>query len=327
MGTYTYIFELLYSNECVVFPGLGGFVTNYRPARIHPVLHTFSPPAKELLFNPRLRSNDGLLANYIAQKESITYEEALRLLSEEAARIQELLNTSRRFEILNVGVIYKDIEGKICFEPSGEVNFLLSSFGLGEFISPAINRDRKIRHIEARPVLSGPGETRRLHIPATLVRAAVIAIPVIALSVLGWFNSGTITNWASQTSELLPKWSNENPLPVSTKAVKPLQKPVFQARKVSDNSTLPAVVSASGSFAIIGNCFSIEDNARNYVNDLKSAGFTEAGYLPADGKALFKAYFGRYQSRAQAETALQDIKKSRAPQAWIMQISNNREQE
>ncbi len=330
MGTYTYIFELLYSHDCVIFPGLGGFVANYRPAKIHPVLHTFSPPAKELMFNPRLQGNDGVLANYIANKESITYDEALGLLQEQALHINTLLNQSQRFEILNVGVLYKDIEGSLKFEASNQLNFLLSSYGLSEFISPAIERERNIRHYEPRPFRTGqtPNKNR---ISSTVKRTALIGVPVMALAALAWFSAGNIGNWIAQTTDLLPKISfpsynlPENSGSSAVLAKKAVQKDIkrtFIAREViqtivSENSQMQP---ASGTFCIVGNCFSIEDNAKRYVKDLQEQGFSGASYLPADGKSLFKAYFGRYTNRSEAETALQKIKKDQAPQAWILEI-------
>ena len=60
------IAELLSAHDCVIIPGLGGFIGNYSPARIDPVHHAFQPPFKKLLFNINLKQNDGLLANAVA---------------------------------------------------------------------------------------------------------------------------------------------------------------------------------------------------------------------------------------------------------------------
>ena len=50
MKMETYISELLYRHDCVILPGLGGFITNYRSAQIHPVSHTLRPPSKSISF-------------------------------------------------------------------------------------------------------------------------------------------------------------------------------------------------------------------------------------------------------------------------------------
>ena len=61
-----YISDLLYSYDCVVIPDFGGFVANYASAKVQAVQHKITPPSKKISFNKNLRTNDGLLNNYIA---------------------------------------------------------------------------------------------------------------------------------------------------------------------------------------------------------------------------------------------------------------------
>ena len=70
------ISELLYRYDCVIVPGLGGFVANYKSATIQPIQNTFSPPSKSISFNKNLNNNDGLLANFIAQQEAFGFDDA-----------------------------------------------------------------------------------------------------------------------------------------------------------------------------------------------------------------------------------------------------------
>ncbi|MDD4848379.1 MAG: hypothetical protein PHR53_06435, partial [Bacteroidales bacterium] len=83
-----YIVELLQSHECVVLPGLGGFITRHEGATIHPGQNLCTPPTRTVLFNDQLVNNDGLLAHYIADKEQIDYDVALQSLM---FQINELL--------------------------------------------------------------------------------------------------------------------------------------------------------------------------------------------------------------------------------------------
>ena len=59
-----YICELLYDHDCVIIPGLGGFIANFEPARIIRKQHTIMPPSKKIAFNGKLKNNDGLLADF-----------------------------------------------------------------------------------------------------------------------------------------------------------------------------------------------------------------------------------------------------------------------
>ena len=100
-----YVSELLYQYDCVVIPGFGGFVANYSPARIHPTQHTFSPPSKNISFNKNLTNNDGLLANQIADAESITYSEANDVISSFVETCNNCLQKGKRVEIKNIGLV------------------------------------------------------------------------------------------------------------------------------------------------------------------------------------------------------------------------------
>ncbi|MCK5765559.1 MAG: SPOR domain-containing protein, partial [Bacteroidales bacterium] len=69
-GIDRYISELLFDHDCVILPGVGGFLTNYSGARIHPIRHSFQPAARTLVFNANLRTNDGLLIDYVSRAQS-----------------------------------------------------------------------------------------------------------------------------------------------------------------------------------------------------------------------------------------------------------------
>ena len=74
MNLANYINDLLYRYDCVIVPDFGGFVTNRIGAKLNSDTHTFSPPTKQIAFNSHLKHNDGLLANYIASSEQISFE-------------------------------------------------------------------------------------------------------------------------------------------------------------------------------------------------------------------------------------------------------------
>ena len=59
---------LLLENDCVIVPGLGGFVAHYTPAMRVAEENGFSVPLPVLSdFNPQLKMNDGLLVqSYMA---------------------------------------------------------------------------------------------------------------------------------------------------------------------------------------------------------------------------------------------------------------------
>jgi hypothetical protein len=136
-----HIVSLLFDYECVVIPGFGGFITKEHRAEIHPVKHQFKPPYKEVVFNPQLRSNDGLLLNSISLAEKISHQYAGHLLERFVLKCQRDLDNGKRIVIPELGLLYYDKRKQIVFEPDQSQNFLSSSFGLAGFVSPSIQRE------------------------------------------------------------------------------------------------------------------------------------------------------------------------------------------
>ncbi len=162
MSIGKYISELLFDYECIVIPGLGGFVVNDRSARISYDTHYFNPPFREVMFNPVLSINDGLLINHIADKEHISYKEAMAKVEDFVLSCQDKLAKREKVVFEKVGVISKDENGKIAFKQDESLNFNPDAFGLSAFVSPAVYRetdeDRVKRVIgKAKPVIAASG--------------------------------------------------------------------------------------------------------------------------------------------------------------------------
>ena len=135
-----YIGDLLYDYECVVIPGLGGFIINDKPAKVNYSTHYLTPPFREVMFNPYLRSNDGLLLNYIAKEEEITYHDAKRKVDTFAMVCHRALDSGKQIRFEKIGTIRKNDNGKIIFKQDTSINYNPNSFGLTSFISPAVHQ-------------------------------------------------------------------------------------------------------------------------------------------------------------------------------------------
>lgn len=142
-----HITYLLHRHNCVIVPGLGGFVGEYRPARIHPGNQELLPPSKSIAFNVRLDRSDGLLAQHLVSTEGLTYEEAEKQISEYARRCLHQLKTDRALHLSGLGRLVLDSEGKLRFSPEEGTNYLADSFGLRSFQAQPILRD-KVEAIE-----------------------------------------------------------------------------------------------------------------------------------------------------------------------------------
>ena len=140
MNLANYISDLLYRYNCVIIPDFGGFVTNKIGAKVNETSNTFYPPAKQITFNSHLKVNDGLLTNYIASSENITFEKASRIIALSVTEWKNEINT-KPIQIGAVGVLTLNENDQIIFEPNTTVNYLTESFGLTSVASESIKRN------------------------------------------------------------------------------------------------------------------------------------------------------------------------------------------
>lgn len=123
--------ELLMQNNCVVVPSLGGFVANTVSAKVDVEKGIITPPTKALSFNKNLTNNDGLLVSALAQKRTISYDEANNSVSADVAKIKANLSAGERVHFQNVGFLYLNSAGKMAFEQDRFFNLLLEAYGMG----------------------------------------------------------------------------------------------------------------------------------------------------------------------------------------------------
>jgi nucleoid DNA-binding protein len=187
----SFISDLLYTNDCVIIPGLGGFVANSRGAFLNPAQHTFSPPLKRIAFNASLRINDGLLTHYISRTQDITYFDAINIVQRFVDDCFLKLNAGEKITIENVGVLSFDLEQHLQFEPSTNLNYLLESFGLTTIHSPAIRRDEKqapIRKLKKQKQQKGEA-AKRWRLLELVPAAAVLALLVFNPRIIQTLNT------------------------------------------------------------------------------------------------------------------------------------------
>lgn len=158
-----YISDLLFLHDCVIIPDFGGFICNYRSAYIDESSGVICPPGKDILFNRNLTHNDGLLVNWIADKENISYDKATKQLVLFCEDLKIRLNQKQRIVFGDIGVFFTDRRFNIIFEP-GKNNFFSEAFGMEAIETvPIITSDR------IKPKISIPTSTGTPDIPAAYI--------------------------------------------------------------------------------------------------------------------------------------------------------------
>ncbi len=342
-----YISELLYQYDCVVVPGLGGFVANYKSATIQSVQNTFAPPSKSISFNKNLNANDGLLANLIAQKEGVSFDVAIKNIEEALVIINRDLKLKKRVLISNVGTLFLDAENRTQFDPQNSINYLLGSYGLAVFQKQPIQRitiEAKITKEfidRTAPLIAVKSEKSKKWMYA----AALIPLAFLA----GWMPSNVDLN-----ADL--NYANLNPFKPATKSLYSPSKSDFKVNKELDVvsvkeqittanesvyfldvtfeagfepvtvqlremsiakpvSTYVAVTKQELHYHLVAGCFSERRNAKKMVKKLKKQGFD--AFIIGKRKGLWAVSYNSFVTRKQAINAL-EFAQDHNSKAWIL---------
>ena len=326
-----YISDLLHTHDCVVIPGFGGFVSNYAPAKIHPVNHTFYPPSKSILFNPKLISDDGLLLHAISIREGISYEQAKQMVEEFTHECRHDLNEGRSVKLERIGKIRKDDDGRYLFDPDTTLNYLEESFVLPAFISPPVVRTPMHKRLEKkfadrRPQPAGGLKNKKIH------WASVALVPVLLL--IGWliispelkFNASQQTGVISFSE---PDFKNTGSIvsPPVSGPVSPLKEKNSSDQVAGADQNLitesPAVQDKEDTeiltprYYVIGGAFKMRDNADKMLAAIRDEGYKaeDAGRNPA---GLYMVSYFSSEDKSEALVNLATIRREKNPSAWLL---------
>ncbi|MDB2571307.1 SPOR domain-containing protein [Polaribacter sp.] len=289
MTVEKYINDLLYRYDCVVVPNFGGFITNKIGAKVNSFSHTFHPPTKQITFNAHLKQNDGLVVNYIAAVENISFEKALVKISTTVTSWNESLkNGAVVFE--NIGAIAFNEEKQLIFEPQKEHNFLTNSFGLSTVSSPAIKH----------PVHAS---TSKSVIPL-FAKYAATAVVLLSLGFIvrnGYQERQQEQMYASQKETIDKK----------------IQAATFVISNPLPTISLQVTKESPKSFHVVAGSFQFPENAEKKLKQLKKKGYN-ATILGLNKWGLTQVAFDSFYSRKEALAALTTIKKEVSKDAWIL---------
>jgi len=153
MQLHDYISQLLKNHNCVIVPNFGGFIANYEPANVNRSAYVIYPPRKQVLFNGNLTQNDGLLANELALKESLTYVNALAKIEANVSEWRKKLAAGERIEIDEIGFLFSQ-NNQLIFEQNRETNLLLQAYGLKQISFVDFSLKAEVLHQKPLEVVS-----------------------------------------------------------------------------------------------------------------------------------------------------------------------------
>ena len=308
--------------DCVIIPGLGGFVCNGRSAWYDEENEEMVPPSRDVIFNPNLIHNDGLLAQEIMRARDLSYSEAMKHVEEEASFMVRQLTEGKPVEIARLGRLYSGDDGVTRFLPDSELVRVLSSFGHARIpLSKLVEKKEK--------------KVVPIHSPLVVKiarAAAVIALPIVLggawilsdssnsstlLSVLPTFDTEAIvsTFMPSEGSALFNTSNEEITETIEIEYATEEVDLLLSENKEEEEETLAIQMN----FLIIGGAFSIEENALNLAETLKREGFTPTHHYQNHNNLNLVA-LGEFESESSAREALKEARKKGRTASWLKRL-------
>jgi len=313
-----YIADLLYRYECVVIPGFGAFLTQRQPAQIDEKTNAFYPPKKTISFNRQLKENDGLLANYIAKTEEISYEQSFQRIHTFIENLLEALEKGEKVNLHKIGMFYTQAD-KILFQPEINTNYLPEAFGTSSFVYPKINRNQQKTIAE----ISAEEKTEKtLVLPSTKEKIQeeenkkpiaafwkYAAVGIVAVGLGGFLTA----NW----------YANEvksHNIAAQEQAERQIETEIQQAT-FSIDDPLPSVTfkvtAKRGKYHIVAGAFRNKENADVKFEELKEKGFHPL-HIGKNKFGLHQIVYDSFEERNDAINQLNKIRQNDNPGAWLL---------
>ena len=305
-----YICELLYRYNCVIIPEFGAFLTQRIPATISNNEQLFYPPKKKLSFNNQITNNDGLLANYIAKHEGISFESANYKIKQFVQEITNELNTKGAISFAEIGGFTMNQEKNLIFEPKHTVNYLTESFGLATFKTTEITREQVLTNEKNVITLISDEETNTSKKGGYFLKYAAVGVLLLGIS-------GIALNSHKKS---IDTYNTEQYVKAESAVNKRLQSASF-VFEVED--VLPTIVmeiekpKEQANYHVIAGAFREYDNATKKLKQLSNKGF-EPTYVGENKYGLHQVAYQSFSNKNEAINYLNHLKKTKNPAAWLL---------
>ena len=315
------ISQLLYRYDCVIIPGFGGFVTQFKSAAIDRQAHSIYPPSKEVSFNSMLVKNDGVLVNFVAEDQDLSYSSAQNLIDIQVEDWKKQLRFQDLY-LAKIGRFHLGLEQQILFEPENSTNFLTDSFGLSAVIAKEIEAQVKKSLIQRVPKEKTKVVSSRTNY---LKYAAVFAIGLSVIGLVGAEQIYSKYRQARTEQVRVEDQYKQERIETATFAIdRNLPTILVPVKKLSSSDKaekieLVEAVEITKTYFVIAGAFRDQNNAKKKVSQLLKSGFEDASELGVNKWNLYQVSFGGFQDRLEAEKLLKQVRLSGAPDAWVLE--------
>lgn len=347
---------LLLDNDCVIVPGLGGFMTHHADSIYDEDDRLFLPPLRTLGFNPQLKMNDPLLAQSYAEAYDISYPEAVTRVEKEVGEMKEIIERKGSYIINDIGTLSLNNNGNYEFEPCESGILTPCLYGLSSFefvkaqaVSPATDKpeaDNKPAHSEQESnastvsilqeeeetYIQTPENDKTISIRISVLRNIVAAaVAVIAMLLIPSPVSNSSDNGLMKGNIDTNILYRIMPKEVSTghsgkvKVVSPA--PEAETVKAENTATVQEQVQpdkeeetpSDDFYCIVLASRVAKGGAQSYVKNLHAMGYDEAKVLTKNNST--KVIYGRYKTESEAYNILNSLSdKEPFSTGWIFHV-------
>lgn len=332
---------LLLDNDCVIVPGLGGFMAYHVEAHYDEEEGLFLPPVRMLGFNPQLKINDSLLVQSYVEAYDTSYPEALRKIEEEVNELKQHLDNEGFYELNDIGTLSVNDEGNLMFVPCEAGILTPSLYGLSTLELKCSSQPVALTSVENicstdenvdvdDDTVNDEEETNTdvVRIKVAWIRNAVaVAAAVIAL----FFITTPISN--STRSNVAMSGVNNNmlmrlsPNEMAKGEVKMSSKQIQNSIEPSDTIALVKDLKASENkkdtikpdvddYCIVLASHVARKGANDFVEKLHTDGYAEASIY--EHNKIVRVVYGSYSTEDDARKELRKLhEKELFEQAWI----------
>ena len=304
------ITSLLFNHDCVTIPDFGSFIVNDSNAKYVDSENKFYPPGRYVSFNPLIKSNDGLLANYISSKKNISYDDALRKIKSKVLKWKTTLNHEVLY-IQGIGEFIVNDSENIVFTADKNSNFSKETYGLRPInVQPLENRVLTYNQKTLEKYKSLNGKKKTENLPAPLKSAAIFIVILVSTYFINLNYQETVFKNEFEKNKV-----------ERANSIDRLEKAIFNLGE------LPAVTvtiesKPIQSFHIIAGAFSSSVNADRLVSRLVKKGYKSTKF-PKNMDGLIRVTFGTFTTKENAVVALRSIRDNENRYAWILTKTNH----
>lgn len=317
----SHIEYLLHTHNCVIIPGLGGFVLNPLAASRKGIAE-FSPSGYDLVFNRDLTHNDGLLSESYMKTYGHSFEKATLQIEKAADELRRELSQKGRVEMGKLGAFVMHDERRFIYSPGTFVR--PDVFGLPDVaLKPIIQMQPPVQSRQT------PGRRNIVrHIGIGTAAAAVIALALLVFpfnnSTSGLQNAHIFSENGNFSGIFRQSTSNTDVSTVTIPAqISELANPVSEVSAPVSGETEQPVAEAvppvhTKKFYVVVGVYQVPRVAEKAIEMLKSEGFDQVGSMSRSGRT--DVYIATFADKTEAETYLREVHKSYSNHrdAWVL---------